>query len=227
MTETIKDETEKMLEMGNMEPSQSPYISPVVLVKKSDQSIRFCIDFRNLNKLTVFDAEPIPNPDVIFSKLANCIYFTKIDMSKGYWQIRLTEDSKEKTAFGTPYWLSQFGKLPFGLVTAPANFSRMMRLLLRGLKDIDNFIDDILEHTVDSSDHIVGLRELLQRLRQAGLTARPSKCMKHQLVDLYHLCSQYDHDQKMTPPRVSTSCAFCQHYKWTLFHAKLYNETAD
>ena len=177
MTETIKDETEKMLEMGIIEPSQSPYISPVVLVKKSDQSIRFCIDFRNLNKLTVFDAEPIPNPDEIFSKLANCKYFTKIDLSKGYWQIRLTEDSKEKTAFGTPYGLFQFRKLPFGLVTAPANFSRMMRLLLKGLKDIDNFIDDILEHTVDWSDHIVGLRELLQRLRQAGLTARPSKCM--------------------------------------------------
>ena len=68
MTETIKDETEKMLEMGIIEPSQSPYIFPVVLVKKIDQSIKFCIDFRNLNKLTVFDAEPIPNPDEIFSK---------------------------------------------------------------------------------------------------------------------------------------------------------------
>ena len=177
MTETIKIETEKMLEMGIIEPSQSPYISPVVLVKKSDQSIRFCIDFRNLNNLTVFDAEPIPNPDEIFSKLAYCKYFTKIDLSKGYWQIRLTEDSKEKTAFEAPYGLFQFRKLPFGLVTAPANFSQMMRLLLRGLKDIDNFIDDILEHTVDWSDHIVGLRELLQRLRQAGFTARPSKCM--------------------------------------------------
>ena len=68
MTETIKDETEKMLEMGIKEPSQSPYISPVVLVKKSDQSIKLCIDFRNLNKLTVFDAEPIPNTDEILSK---------------------------------------------------------------------------------------------------------------------------------------------------------------
>ena len=111
------------------------------------------------------------------SKLSNCKYFTKIDLSKGYWQIKLTEDSKEKTAFGTPDGLFQFRKLPFGLVTAPANFSRMMRLLLKGLIDIDNFIDDILEHTVDWNDHLVKLRELLQRLRQAGLTARPSKCM--------------------------------------------------
>ena len=177
MTEIIKEETKKMLDMGIIEPSNSAYMSPVVLVKKSDQSIRFCIDFRNLNKLTKFDAEPIPIPEEIFSKLSNCKYFTKIDLSKGYWQIKLTEDSKEKTAFGTPDGLFQFRKLPFGLVTAPANFSRMMRLLLKGLIDIDNFIDDILEHTVDWNDHLVKLRELLQRLRQAGLTARPSKCM--------------------------------------------------
>ena len=133
MTETIKEETLKMLDMNIVQPL--PYMSPVVLVKKSDQSIRFCIDFRNLNKLTVFDAEPTPNPDEIFSKLANSKYFTKIDLSKEYWQIRLTEGSKEKTAFGTPDGLFQFMTLPFGLVTAPANFSRMMRLVLKGLKD--------------------------------------------------------------------------------------------
>ena len=138
--------------------------------------MRFCIDFRNLNKITVYDAEPIPNPEEIFSKLATSNYFTKIDLSKGYWQIRLTEDSKEKTAFSTPYGLFQFRKLPFGLVTAPANFSRMMRLLLKGLKDIDNFIDDILEHTETWDDHIRMLRVLLQRLRDCCLTARPSKC---------------------------------------------------
>ena len=102
MTETIRDETEKMLKLGIIEPSQSPYSSPVVLVKKPDQTIWFCIDFRNLNKLTVFDAEPIPNPEKIFAKLSNCKYFTKIDLSKGYWQIKMTHNSKEKTAFCTP-----------------------------------------------------------------------------------------------------------------------------
>ena len=177
MTETIKGETKKMLDMGIIEKSSSPYMSPVVLVKNPDQTFRFCIDFRNLNKLTVFDAEPIPCPEEIFSKLSNCKYFTKIDLSKGYWQIKLSESSKDKTAFSTPDGLFQFRKLPFGLVTAPANFSRMMRLLLKGLIDIDNFIDDILEHTVEWNDHLVKLKELLQRLRQAGLTARPSKCM--------------------------------------------------
>ena len=102
MTETVKEETKKMLDMGIVEPSTSPYLSPVVLVKKSDQTVRFCIDFRNLNKITVYNAEPISNPEEIFSKLATSKYFTKIYLSKGYWQIRLTEDSKEKTAFSTP-----------------------------------------------------------------------------------------------------------------------------
>ena len=111
MTETIRDETEKMLKLGIIEPFQSPYSSPVVLVKKLDQTIWFCIDFRNLNKLTVFDAEPIPNPDEIFAKLSNCKYFTKIDLSKGYWQIKMTDNSKEKTAFCTPDGLFEFRKL--------------------------------------------------------------------------------------------------------------------
>ena len=73
-----------MLDMGIVEPSTSPYLSPVVLVKKSDQTVRFCIDFRNLNKIIVYDAEPIPNPEEISSKLASSKYFTKIDSSKGY-----------------------------------------------------------------------------------------------------------------------------------------------
>ena len=85
-------------------------------------------------------------------------------------------DSKEKTAFSTPYGLFQFRKLPFGLVTAPANISRMMRLLPDGLKDVDNFIDDILEHTETWEDHIQLLKILLQRLMDCCLTARPSKC---------------------------------------------------
>ena len=159
MTETIKGETKKMLDMGIIEKSNSPYMSPVVLVKKPDQTFRFCIDFRNLNKLTVFDAEAVPIPEEIFSKLSNCKYFTKIDLSKGYWQIKLSESSKDKTAFSTPDGLFQFRKLPFGLVTTPANFSRMMRLLLKGLIYIDNFIDDILEHTVEWNDHLVKLKE--------------------------------------------------------------------
>ena len=130
-----------------------------------------------MNKITTFDAEPIPNPEEIFSKLANDHYFTKIDLSKGYWQIPMTVEAKAKTAFITPTGLYQFNVMPFGLVNAPATFSRVMRTLLNGLDHVDNYIDDILVHTQSWEVHIAILTELMQRLRKSGLTARPSKCL--------------------------------------------------
>ena len=83
-----------MLELGVIERSVSPYSSPVVLVPKKDGSVRFCIDFRKLNKVTEFDAEPMPNMEEVINRLSGHKYFTKIDLSKGYWQVELTEESK-------------------------------------------------------------------------------------------------------------------------------------
>ena len=120
--------------MNIVEPSNSPYASPVVLVKKKDGTNRFCIDFRKINKLTIFDAEPLPNPDEIFSKLSKDQYFSKFDLSKGYWQIPLNSDDKAKTAFLTPNGLYQFKVMPFGLVNAPATFTRIMRSLFAWIR---------------------------------------------------------------------------------------------
>lgn len=172
----IEEETAKMLEMGVIEPSDSPYASPIVIVKKSDGSNRFCIDFRRLNRVTVFDAEPIPNQDEIFSELSGSKYFSKVDLAKGYWQIPLAGDAKEKTAFRSPSGLYQFRVMPFGLVNAPATFSRLMRSLLKGIPQVHNYLDDILIHTPTWDEHIDVLQEVFTRLREAGLTARPSKC---------------------------------------------------
>ncbi len=127
--------------------------------------------------MTIFDAEPLPNPDEIFSKLSKDQYFSKFDLSKGYWQIPLNTDDKAKTAFLTPNGLYQFKVMPFGLVNAPATFTRIMRSLLHGLENVDNFIDDILIHTVTWEKHVQILRELLLRFRKAHLTAKPSKCV--------------------------------------------------
>ena len=88
MTEVVKEEVESMLQQGFIEPSESPYSSPIV-IKKKDGSNRFCIDMRALNNITVFDAEPIPTTEDIFTKLAGCKYFSKLDLSKGYWQVPL------------------------------------------------------------------------------------------------------------------------------------------
>lgn len=177
MVETVKDEVKKMLELNIIEPSESPYSSPIVLVLKKDGSYRFCVDFRSLNKITVFDAEPMPNVDAMFSKLAGHAYFSRLDLSKGYWQVPLSVESRPKTAFQTPLGLFQFTKMPFGLVTAPATFCRLMRLVRQDLSNVENFIDDILIYSMTFEDHVVSLTEVLQRLREANLTAKPSKCV--------------------------------------------------
>ena len=103
--DTILEEVRNMVKAGVIEPSSSPYCSPIVIVKKKDGTNRFCIDFRAVNKLTVFDAETIPNADDIFAQLSGCKYVSKFDLSKGYWQLPLDELSKEITAFQTPLGL--------------------------------------------------------------------------------------------------------------------------
>ena len=95
----------------------------VTVVVSAEKAQKFCIDFQRLNRITVFDAEPIPDHDEIFTKLSSDQYFSKIDLSKGYWQIPLQDSAKEKTAFITPDGLYQFRTMPFGLINAPATFS--------------------------------------------------------------------------------------------------------
>ncbi len=179
LREQIVAEVEQMEQLGVIERSESPYASPLILVKKKDGGIRTCVDLRAVNKITVFDSEPMPDLENIFARMgqAGKKYFSKFDLSKGYWQIPLKADSKEKTAFTTPKGLYQFTVMCFGLVTAPAVFSRMMRKLLDNLQDVDNFIDDIMIFSDTWEEHLDTLRELLNRLRTHKLTARPTKCI--------------------------------------------------
>ena len=167
-----------MLEMGAIEPSVSPYCSPIVLVKKKDGKIRFCVDFRKLNKLVEFDAEPMPEIDYLFAKLGERRIFSKLDLTKGYWQIPMAEEDRPKTAFSTPEGHFQWRMMPFGLCTSGAVFTRMMRRLLQPLRseEVDNFIDDVLISSLDTQAHLGILRRVFERLREAGLTAKPSKC---------------------------------------------------
>ena len=109
--------------------------------------------------------------------LAHDKYFSKFDLTKGYWQVPVKEDARPATAFLTPEGLFQFCTMPFGLVNAPATFSRVMRRVLKGLPSIDNYIDDILVHTPSWENHLAVLREMFERLRSANLTAKPSKCL--------------------------------------------------
>lgn len=173
---TVKEEVDSMIKLGVIEPSNSPYASPIVLVKKKDGTNRFCVDFRRLNRVTIFDAEPIPDPEEIFTQLTEDNYFSRLDLSKGYWQLPLKPEDKMKTAFIAPNGLFQFRVMPFGLVNSQASFSRVMRILLKGIDQVHNYIDDILIHTATWDQHVLTLENVLQRLRNANLTARPSKC---------------------------------------------------
>jgi hypothetical protein len=175
MRKIVAAEVQSMLKLGVIEPSESPYASPIVLVKKGDNSYRFCCDFRRTNQVTVFDSEPMVLAEAMFTKLSRCQYFTKVDLSKAYWQIPMEEESKLITAFITPDGLYQWRVMPFGVVNAPAVFTRLMRKVLNNVEHVDNYLDDILEGTEGWVQHMVSLREVFTRLRKFHLTARPSK----------------------------------------------------
>ena len=127
-------------------------------------------------QLLYFDAEPPPSPQEIFDQLGNAHYFSNLDLSKGYWQVPLTEKAKPLTALIAFDQLYQYRRMPFGLVNAPATFSRIMRKLLKNLDNVVNYIDDILIYTQTWEGHLEKLKELMKRLKDANLTAKPSKC---------------------------------------------------
>ena len=134
MNEVVEKEVQSMLDMGVIEKSTSAYSSPIVLVKKPDGSVRFYIDSRVLSKITVFDAEPIPDQEEMFAHLAMATYFTKIDLTKGYQQIPVKPDFRRRRIF------FQWTPMPFGLVSAPATLAWMMPTLCLEENSAINFL---------------------------------------------------------------------------------------
>ncbi|CAC5401483.1 unnamed protein product [Mytilus coruscus] len=174
----VKIEVEKMLKSGIIESSTSPYAAPVVLVKKKDSSIRFCVYYCSLNQVTFFDPRMMPRMDEILNKVSRSRYTSKIDLTKGYWQVPLDADVRRKSAFVTSFGHFQFTVMPFGMVNAGATFVRLMQKVLCGHEDYaDSFINDVGIFSDSWSFHLEHLRLVFQLLREAKLTARPSKCL--------------------------------------------------
>lgn len=171
----VSEEVDNMLKAGVISPSTSPYSSPIVLVKKKEGTTRFCIDFRKINGLTVPDATPIPDTELLFTKLSKAKFFTKIDLTKGYWQIPIQQQCRMYTAFQAGSGLYEFNCMPFGLKNAPATFSRMMAKLFGHRTDIVYFFDDVLIYSCSWSEHVKSFGAILGILSQNNLVVRPKK----------------------------------------------------
>ena len=165
----VEEMVDEMLDHGIIKPSKSPWASPIVLVAKKDGTTRFCVDYRCLNAVTKMDVFPLPRVDDSLDLLANSKYFTTLDLATGYWQVKISPDSQEKTAFVTHSGLYEFVVMPFGLCNVPATFQRVMESVLAGLarETCLVYIDDILVLGKTFEEHLQNLKKVFNRLKKA------------------------------------------------------------
>ena len=168
-----------MLDIGAIHRSTSPWVSPVVLVRKKDGSLQFCIDLRKLNNQTIKDAQSLPRIEASLNCLDGATIFTSLDLQLGYWQVEMTEVSKPLSAFTVgPLGFCECVQMPFGLTNVPAIFQHLMETCLEEihLKWCIIYLDDIIVFSTTPEEHIERLRGVFEKLSAAGLRLKPSKC---------------------------------------------------
>lgn len=226
----VDKEIDNLLRKGVVEPSESPWSSPLVAVKKKDGSVRLCTDFRKLNMVMVNkDAYPLPRISECLDTLSGSKWFNTLDLAQGFNQVAMEENDKEKTAFSCRKGHFQYRKMPFGLCNSPSSFQRIMEIALRQLQwnTCVLYIDDILAFGNDFQTALSNLEEILIRFQEANLKLKPSKCKLFQKsVDfLGSIVSQQgvacDPDkvkavEEWPRPRnlkdIRAFCGFCQYY---------------
>src|ERR1044071_6360698 len=174
----LSTQLQELLDRGFIRPSSSPWGAPVLFVKKKDGSFRMCIDYRELNKVTIKNRYPLPRIDDLFDQLQGSSFNSKIDLRSGYHQLRVREEDVAKTAFRTRYGHYEFLVMPFGLTNAPAVFMDLMNRVCKPYLDkfIIVFIDDILIYSKSREEHEQHLQLILELLRDEQLYAKFSKC---------------------------------------------------
>ena len=179
LREEVRKHEAEMLHAGVMRKSATPWVSCWVVVPKKDGTQRPCIDFRPLNSKTITDPFPLPRLDGILERIANCQWYTSLDLCNGYLQIPLTEKASQKCGVITEEGVFQLTRMPFGLKNAPGAFMRIMKQVFEGYEDfVLVYIDDILIYTRDRDPlkHFEHVRLALDRLRQYGFKLPPNKC---------------------------------------------------
>jgi len=184
----------ELLESGIIIESTSPYNNPLVLVRKKNGKLRMCVDFRELNAITKREFYPIPNAQEIFDRLSGKKFFSTIDLSKGYYQIKLDPSSQSKTAFSTSTGHYQFTRLPFGLTSAPTSFQSVLEKILVKEKQTKCavYIDDVIVFGADKKQHDANLLDVLQTLKRAGVKLSREKFdfCKNSVKYLGHIISE-------------------------------------
>eukprot|EP00731_Ephydatia_muelleri_P035282 Em0111g7a len=196
-TEVERQLTE-MLDRNIIRVSSSPWLAPAVYVPKKSGEIKICIDYRELNKQTVKDAYPLPLPDEVQDRLSGSKVFSKLDLHSGYWQLPVKEEDCIKTAF-CPGPGMEFCRMPFGVTGGPSSFQRLMDKVLHGLPFATSYIDDVLVHSPNMKCHLQHLQQVFERLANAGLTLRGSKCQLG--LDKVHYLGHVFSEAGMSPDK--------------------------
>ena len=194
MYDEVKAHIQEMLDLGAIRHSNSPWASAIVLVRKKDGRLRFCIDLRKLNNRTVKDAYSLPRIETLLDTFLGSTIFTTLDLKAGYWQVEMAEESKAFTAFTCgPLGFYECETMPFGATNAPATFQRLMHNCLGDLNMTWCVVhlDDIIVFSDNPKDYITRLEAVFQKLASAGLKLKPSKCFffKEEIDYLGHLVS--------------------------------------
>ena len=197
MAKEIKKQVEDMLQNDIIEPSNSEWHSPVVMVRKKNGQLRFACDYRALNKITIPMSFPLPHLETVFDAIGDskAQIFTNLDFRSAFWQVEMSPCSKHKAAFITQDGVYEWKRMPFGLMNSPISFQTLMSGVLREMnfKSVLVYIDDVLIFSKDFETHLHDLTQVFSKLRQAGLTLQPSKChfAVKQLKFLGHVISRH------------------------------------
>ena len=177
--DAVRQHIQELLQSGVIRESNSPFASPIVVVRKKNGTVRLCIDYRRLNAQTIKDAYALPKLEDTFSALSGSTWFSTLDLKSGYYQIEMEESDKSKTAFVCPHGFYEFNRMPQGVTNAPSTFQRLMERCMgdMNLKEALVFIDDLIVFAPTLEEHEQRLMKVLQRLKEFGLKLSVEKCV--------------------------------------------------